>query len=85
MMEMDYMKIAIGLVVAIIGYFLRETMADLKSVKSLSHQNKANIDLLKLEYSGKFEALTEKVSELKETLADLIKEIKNLNNTINRG
>lgn len=85
MMEMDWMKIAIGIVVAVLGYFLRETMQDLKSVKQQSHQNKANIDLLKLEYSGKFETLTEKVGELKETLSDLIKEIKSLNQTINRG
>jgi len=85
MMEMDWMKIAIGIIVAVLGYFLRETMQDLKSVKQQSHQNKANIDLLRLEYTNKFETLTEKVGELKETLSDLIKEIKSLNQTINRG
>lgn len=85
MMEMDWMKITIGIVVAVLGYFLRETMQDLKSVKQQSHQNKANIDLLRLEYTNKFETLTEKVGELKETLSDLIKEIKSLNQTINRG
>ena len=81
MMEMDWMKIAIGIIVAVLGYFLRETMQDLKSVKQQSHQNKANIDLLRLEYTNKFETLTEKVGELKETLSDLIKEIKSLNQT----
>jgi len=81
-MDFDITKVLIGAVVAIIGYFLRDTMTELKSVRQQSEANRAGLELLRMEYTGKFDHLTEKVSELKETLNDLIAEIKKLNSNM---
>jgi chromosome segregation ATPase len=75
----DFGKIAIGSVVAIIGWFLRSTMQELRDVRSKADRNEIELGLLKQDATNKFENLTDRVSELKETLQDLIKEIKALN------
>jgi len=84
-MDMDLGKIIIGLIVGLLGWFLKNTMDDLKRVKEQSEANRAGLELLRMEYGGKFENLTEKVAELKETLADLILEIKKLNSNMHQG
>ncbi len=71
-----------GIMLSIIGYFLRETMKDLKDVKTLSYENKKRIDLLEREYMLRFDNLTGKFDELKLTMSELIKEIKALNTRI---
>lgn len=71
-----------GAIFSIIGYFLKKTMDELKEVKSLSYNNKSEIDLLKLDYKNKMDNLTEKFDELKLTMSELIKEIKELNRRI---
>ncbi len=71
-----------GIMLSIIGYFLRETMKDLKDVKTLSYENKNRIDLLEREYMLRFDNLTGKFDELKLTMSELIKEIKALNTRI---
>jgi hypothetical protein len=68
-----------GVMLSIIGYFLRETMKDLKDVKTQSYENKNRIDLLEKEYMLRFDNLTDKFDELKLTMSELIKEIKALN------
>lgn len=71
-----------GVMLSVIGYFLRETMKDLKEVKTQSYENKNRIDLLEREYMLRFDNLTDKFDELKLTMSELIKEIKALNNRI---
>ena len=76
------LKTAITIAVAVIGYFLKDTMNELKTVKSQAADNRASLEILKVDYANKFEHLTEKVGELKETLNDLIKEISVLNKSM---
>ena len=76
------LKTAITIAVAVIGYFLKDTMNELKTVKSQAADNRASLEILKVDYANKFEHLTEKVGELKETLNDLIKEIRVLNKSM---
>lgn len=71
-----------GIMLSVIGYFLRETMRDLKEVKVMSYENKNRLDLLEREYMLRFDNLTEKFDELKLTMSELIKEIKALNDRI---
>jgi len=78
-MELDLIKIALGLAIAIIGWFLNATMEDLKQVKQMSFENKSGLDLIKNDYQNKIDHITEKFDELKQTMNDLIKEIKELN------
>ena len=68
-----------GLMLAIIGYFLKQTMDELKSVKDLSYNTKNKLDVLSNDHTNKYDNLTEKMSELKEVISDLTNEIKQLN------
>jgi peptidoglycan hydrolase CwlO-like protein len=78
-MEFDLIKVALGVGIGVIGWFLKNTMQDLKDVKQMSFENKAQLDLIKNDYQNKIDHITEKFDELKQTMNDLIKEIKELN------
>jgi peptidoglycan hydrolase CwlO-like protein len=78
-MEFDLIKIGLGIVVGIIGWFLKNTMQELKDVKQMSFENKSQLELIKNDYQNKIDHITEKFDELKQTMNDLIKEIKELN------
>lgn len=78
-MEFDLIKIALGVGIGVIGWFLKNTMEDLKQVKQMSFENKSGLDLIKNDYQNKIDHITEKFDELKQTMNDLIKEIKELN------
>ena len=71
-----------GVMLAIIGYFLKRTMDELKDVKAMAYENRSKIDVLQVDYKNKIDNLTEKFDELKLTLSELIKEIKELNKRI---
>ncbi len=71
-----------GVMLSIIGYFLKKTMDDLRSVKEMSYDNRSKIELLQNDYNNKYNNLSEKFDELKLTMNELIKEIKALNQRI---
>ena len=71
-----------GVMLSIIGFFLKKTMDDLRSVKEMSYDNKSKIELLQNDYNNKHNNLSEKFDELKLTMNELIKEIKELNKRI---
>ena len=71
-----------GVMLSIISYFLKSTMDDLKSVKQMAYDNKAKLELLQNDYNNKHNNLSEKFDELKLTMNELIKEIKELNKRI---
>lgn len=82
-MEMiELLTVIGGVMLAIIGFFLRQTMADLKSVKLMSYENKSKIEVLEKEHILRHQNLSEKFDELKLTMSELIKEIKELNKRI---
>jgi peptidoglycan hydrolase CwlO-like protein len=57
-------------------------MDDLRSVKEMSYDNRSKIELLQNDYNNKYNNLSEKFDELKLTMNELIKEIKELNKRI---
>ena len=69
-----------GVMLAVIGYFLKSTMDDLKSVKLLSFETKNKLALLENDSVNKYNNLSDKFEDLKTALIDLTKEIKELNN-----
>jgi len=71
-----------GLMLAVIGYFLKETMNDLKNVKSTSFETKNKLALLENDSINKYNNLSEKFDGLKDALIDLTKEIKELNKRV---
>lgn len=69
-----------GILLGVIGYFLRETMSDLKSVKIMSFETKNKLGIIENDYLNKHNNLSDKFDDLKAALVDLTKEIKELNN-----
>lgn len=69
-----------GVMVGIISYFLKETMDELKSVKTMAEDNKTRIVLLENNHTH----LTDKFDALFDAVKDLTKEIKMLNLAISK-
>lgn len=70
---------------SVLGYFLRETMADMKKTKERLldlklevGKNKSELEVLKNDHINKHDALNMRFDELKEVMKDLSHEIKSL-------
>lgn len=68
-----------GIMLGIISWFLKATMAELKEVKDLSYSTKNQLDILKNDHLNKYANMSDKFDELKAAVVDLTKEIKELN------
>ena len=79
MMVNELLTLIGGIMLAVIGYFLRQTMEELKDVKKMAYETKNKLDILSNDHTNKYDNLTEKMSELKEVISDLTNEIKQLN------
>jgi septal ring factor EnvC (AmiA/AmiB activator) len=73
-MEFNWIPIAISAVIALISYFLKQTMERLKETEKMTIENKAKIDLVENNHSH----LNAKVDMLHDAIKDLTTEIKNL-------
>jgi len=71
-----------GLSISIIGYFLKQALNDIKSVKEVVYENKSKLSVLENDYMNKINRLNEKFDMLAENIKDLTEEIKSLNNKI---
>ena len=67
-----------GILISIIGYFLKETMEDLKDVQKMAQDTKIDLGLVKLDTKNKYDNLLEKISELSETNKEIIYELKQI-------
>ena len=67
-----------GVLISIIGYFLKETMDDLKDVQNMAQETKIDLGLVKLDTKNKYDNLLEKISELSETNKEIISELKQI-------
>lgn len=81
-MEAQIINFIGGAMLAVITYFLKKTMADLTKMKEITNDNKTQIEILKVDYKNKIDHLSDKFDELKVTMSELIKEIKELNRRI---
>lgn len=68
-----------GILLSIIGYFLRQTMADLKEVKTISITNKSRFDVLENDYKNKIEVLYKQFEILTTSIEKLTDKIDDLN------
>jgi hypothetical protein len=82
-----------GIVMVVVGYFLKNTMDDLKEhrrhtdneiekLKENSSANKSKIDMIEREGNLKYDHLNQKLDELYTMLKDLIIEVKDINRRI---
>ena len=67
-----------GVIISIIGYFLRKTMDEQKETQTLAIKTKSELDVLKNDHDNKHIHLTDKFDDLKESIVTLTKEIKEL-------
>lgn len=82
-MDINQLLVAIGgIMLAIIGYFLRSTMGELKEIKSLTYETRTKVEVLEAEYMNKINNLNEKFDMLYVSIKDLTKEISKLNEKI---
>lgn len=81
-MEAQIINFIGAAMLAVITYFLKKTMSDLTKMKEITHDNKTQIEILKVDYKNKIDHLSDKFDELKLTMSELIKEIKELNRRI---
>ena len=77
-----YIEVVGGILLAVVVYFLKKTMEELKETQKISLENKSEISILKTDYKNKIDFFTQKFDELKITISELIKQIKELNKRI---
>ena len=82
MATIDILTMIGGVMIAIIGYFLKSTMDDLKSVKLMSFETKNKLAILENDHINKYANLSENLQELKTVMVELTKEIKELNKRV---
>ena len=81
---MDLMSIALSAGIALIGYFLKQTMDDLKKTKEVAYDVKNKLAVIENDYLNKHAHLSDKFDELYTAVKDLTSEIKALNKEISK-
>lgn len=81
---MEIYGIIIGCVIAVIGYFLNDTMSNLKSVIKQTTENTNKLNLVELDLLNKHSNLNEKFDSLNTSVKELTIEIKALNKEIQK-
>lgn len=79
----DILTLIGGLMLTIIGYFLKRTMDELKEVKETTIDTRSKLAVLENDYINKVQSLNEKFDDLDDGIRELTKEIKELNKRIN--
>ena len=78
----DLLTLIGGVMLGIIGYFLRQTMQEIKEIKIQAYETKTKVEVLEKEYMTKIDNLNEKFDMLYDGIKDLTKEINKLNQMI---
>ena len=73
-----------GILIAIIGFFLRKSLDDIKSLKDLAYRTDRELEVLKTDYINKHRRLEEKFDDLYGAVKDLTLEIKSLNTQLSK-
>jgi hypothetical protein len=76
------LSIFFGLLISIIGYFLRGTMQELKDVKEIAYKTKTKVEVLENDYLNKISVLNQKFDMLYVALDKLTTKIEELNKRI---
>lgn len=68
-----------GILIVVIGYFLKSTMEELKQFKTMAIETKSKLSLLELDHQNKYNHLNEKIDALYQAIKDLTLEVKDIN------
>jgi len=72
------MSTILGIIISIIGYFLKRTMGELDKTKELGIKTATELEVLKTDHLNKHEHLSDKFDDLKDSIVILTREIKEL-------
>jgi hypothetical protein len=82
-MEMiNLLTIIGGVMLSVIGYFLKRTMDELKEIKEITYKNKSKIEVLENDYINKISSLNQRLDLLYTSIEKLTDKIEKLNNKI---
>jgi peptidoglycan hydrolase CwlO-like protein len=82
-MEMMELLTAIGgVMMGIIGFFLRQTMQELKDIKEVAYKTKTKVEVLENDYLNKVNSLNSKFDLLYNAIDKLTDKIEELNKRI---
>jgi hypothetical protein len=76
----QFITLAIGTAVSIIGYFLKALMAEHKETQKMAIENKSKLDLVENNHSH----LNQKFDSLLASLKELTQEVKNLSKELSK-
>ena len=71
-----------GVMMAIIGFFLRQTMQELKDIKEVAYKTKTKVEVLENDYLNKVNSLNSKFDLLYNAIDKLTDKIEELNKRI---
>jgi uncharacterized coiled-coil DUF342 family protein len=71
-----------GIMLAVIGFFLRQTMNELKEVKEVAYKTKSKVEVLENDYLNKVASLNQKFDLLYNAIDKLTGKIEELNKKI---
>jgi peptidoglycan hydrolase CwlO-like protein len=75
---MSILTVIGGVMLAVIGFFLRQTMDELKDIKTVAYKNQTRIEVME----NRFSNIDDKMDDLKDAVKELTGEIKMLNTKI---
>ncbi len=79
---MELLTLIGGAMLTIIGYFLRQTMNELKEIKTIAYSTKTKVEVLENDYLNKIASLNGKFDLLYNALDKLTTKIEELNKRI---
>ena len=71
-----------GVMLSVLGYFLKQTMSELKEVKAIAYSTKTKVEVLENDYLNKIASLNGKFDLLYNALDKLTTKIEELNKRI---
>jgi flagellar capping protein FliD len=78
-MTMELLTVIGGIMLSVVGFFLKRTMDELKEVKIVAYKTKTKVEVIEKDYINKVENLNEKFDMLYDAVKELTSEIKTLN------
>lgn len=81
-MDLNIWNVVLMSLLAIVGYFLKNTMDKLSKIESYTYRKGSELDILKNDHTNKYDSMTDKFDELKKVIQDLTLEMKELNKRI---
>lgn len=81
-MLIEVASLVTSVLIGIIGFFLRETMSDMKEMKRCVAEMRVKLSVIENDYLNKHNTMSSRFDELNSAVKDLTNEIKLLNKEI---